>query len=816
MKKSNSLINKIIILGLIIFFILASFLMIKLSNKKDSESDILENEEILYQDDNFLIENTIPIEEENLDSDSDNEVCNNDVYIVTREYTSTKHNGNKNFIKVIANGYIEEENSYFENTDEEYANDNSNVENEDKIAPIVTVSYSKKDITNENVNVRLSFNERVSKIENGFILADDGLSATKEYEENTSENVKVFDMAQNDTIVKIEVNNIDKISPQKVEISNDKFETRTIQTQIIVNDLESGINLNGCKYKIDTNAEILDRDGFITIGDTASLIEKNVENDGIYYLHVISMDNAGNSREDTIELMVDTVLPKLDIKYSNKNTTNKDVIVTITSNKAMQEVSGWNFNKDKTIFTKTYTENIEEEINFTDSIGRKVIAHIIIDNIDKVDPVEPKISQNIFNNKTIDNTKDIDISLVTKLSDNENGSGLDLSKCKYILNQNQEAPTNFDSTNTFTKSEQTLYFTIKENSTYYLHILLVDYAGNEKITTQTIISDTLNPIVTREYSTKDITNQNVTVTIKSNETLKGCDGWAVYDNGKTLRKEFCENIERTIYRFYDIAGNSVAVDVTISNIDKSVPNDSKINNDIFNTLEFNVVTNISDVGFGLDLNECKYIFNSKKESDFANAMTFKNENETLKLKVEKDGVYYLHTLLKDKAGNEKITTHKITIDTTRAKLDVKYSNKQMTNNNVTVTIISNEDIQVVPGWELSSDKKQLTKIFESNENTVVEVKDIAGNITECNVIVENIDKTKPNIDVSYSTTSQTIEPVEVKIVANEKIQSIEGWKLSEDGTTLCKMFFENTSQTITIRDIAGNITTTSIIIGNIM
>lgn len=144
MKKSNSLINKIIILGLIIFFILASFLMIKLSNKKDSESDILENEEILYQDDNFLIENTIPIEEENLDSDSDNEVCNNDVYIVTREYTSTKHNGNKNFIKVIANGYIEEENSYFENTDEEYANDNSNVENEDKIAPIVTVSYSKK------------------------------------------------------------------------------------------------------------------------------------------------------------------------------------------------------------------------------------------------------------------------------------------------------------------------------------------------------------------------------------------------------------------------------------------------------------------------------------------------------------------------------------------------------------------------------------------------------------------------------------------------------------------------------------------------
>lgn len=509
-------------------------------------------------------------------------------------------------------------------------------------------------------------------------------------------------------------------------------------------------------------------------------------------------------------------MPELNIKYSNTAITNKDVTVTITSNKAMQDVSGWKSNKDKTIFTKTYSENIEEEIEFLDTVGRKVTAKIKISNIDKTNPLEPKLSQNIFNTKPIDNTKNIDISLVTKINDNEDGSGLDLSKCKYILNQDQEAPTNFNSANTFTKLEQTLYFTIKENSTYYLHIQLVDYAGNENVTTQTIISDTLNPVVTREYSIKENTNGNVVVTIKSNEVLKGAEGWEVFDNGKTLRKEFNKNIERTLYKFYDLAGNYVAVDVTISNIDQNNPNDSEIDKDLFNSLEFDVVTKISDEGFGLDLNECKYVFNTKEEANFDDAMTFKNQNETLKLTAEKDGVYYLHTLLKDQVGNEKITSHKITIDTTKAKLDVKYSNIQITNKDVTVTITSNEEIQAVSGWKLSSDKKQLTKTFASNTNTVINVKDNAGNNTECKVVIENIDKTNPQVDISYSTTSQTIEPVEVKVKANEKIQSIEGWNLSEDGTTLTKIFDENTTQTITIRDIAGNVITTSIVIANIM
>ena len=322
--------------------------------------------------------------------------------------------------------------------------------------------------------------------------------------------------------------------------------------------------------------------------------------------------------------------------------------------------------------------------------------------------------------------------------------------------------------------------------------------------------------MTREYNIKEHTNKNVIVTIKANETLKGTEGWEVYDNGKTLRKEFNKNIGRTIYTFYDLGGNPVSVDVTISNIDQDKPNDSVINKNIFNTKEFDVVTTISDIGFGLNLEECKYVLSSNEKANFDGATTFKNANETLKLKVEKDGIYYLHTLLKDEVGNEKVTTHKITIDSTKPDLEVSYSNTQITNENVTVTIKANEEIQPVSGWTLSSDKKQLTKTFSANTNINVSVRDIAGNTTEAKVVVNNIDKTNPEVEIKYSTTSQTIDPITVTIKANEKIQGIEGWVLSDDETTLTKVFDENDTQTVTIRDLAGNTITRSIVVANIL
>lgn len=822
MGNSEGINKKVMIVILIIVLLLGTIMMINLFNKKDNN---IENENVVTNNNttnigrNNITNNNIIENDNNLVVENQTQTSEDGLIVVTNQFSSVENNSNHGLIKVNTNGYKGD--TYIPTGNTNNPNINKKpvniIENKsDKIAPNVTVVYSKQDVTNNNIIVTLKFNEQVNDVTNGFILSEDRMSAYKEYKENTSEEVKVYDLAGNEATAKIEVNNIDKVKPVIAKVSDTVFASKKIQTKLTIADNESGINLNGCKYKIDNQEEIINESDYTKITDLTSLIEKTVNEDGVYYLHIISMDNAGNVRKDTVKLIVDTVMPTLNIKYSNTAITNKDVVVTITSNKEMKDVSGWKSNKAKTVFTKTYTENVDEEVEFTDLVGRKIKAHIVINNIDKIDPQEPKLSQNVFNTRPIDNSKNIDITLVATISDNKNGSGLNLSKCKYILNQSKDAPSNFNSANTFTKQEQTLYFTIKENSIYYLHTQLVDNAGNEKTTTQTIISDTLNPVVVREYSTKEHTNKNVIVTIKSNETLKGTDGWEVYDNGKTLRKEFNKNIDRTIYTFYDLAGNPVSVDVTITNIDQVAPNDSVVNKTTFNTKEFDIATQISDVGFGLNLNECKYILTSQEKANFDGAATFKNVNETLKLKVEKDGIYYLHTLLKDEVGNEKVTSHKITIDSTKPELQVSYNTTQITNQNVTVTIKANEEIQAVSGWNLSSDKKQLTRTFTTNTDITVNVKDIAGNTTEAKVKINNIDKVNPEVEITYSTTTQTIEPVTVTIKANEKIQSIEGWTLSDDETTLTKVFDENDIQTITIRDLAGNTITKSIVVANII
>ena len=821
MGNSNDTKTKAIILAIIIVLLFGTIMVLNMFNKNDknnkNEVNNTSNNENIY-DRNTITKNTIT-EDESVETEISSE-SQDGLIIVTNQFSNVQDNSGSKLIKVTTSGY--ENDRYVPTGDRNNPNLNDKPgsstveENKDKTAPNISVSYSKKDMTNENVIVTLKFNEPVSQVTNGYAISSDRLSATKEYKQNASEDVQVYDLSGNVATTRIDISNIDKTLPQKVQVSDTLFDTKTIQIKVSLSDNESGINLNACKYKIDDKEEISGLEGYSKITELNSIVEKTVSKDGTYYLHVISVDNAGNTRKDTIKLTVDSVMPTLNIKYSNTAITNKDVTVKITANKEMKDVEGWTSNKTNTVFTKTYTQNVDEEVEFTDLVGRTIKAHIKITNIDKVEPNEPKLSQNIFNTRPVDNSKNIDITLVASLTDNENGSGLNLSKCKYVLNQEQDAPNNFNSASTFTNLEQTLYFSIKENSVYYLHTLLVDNAGNERVTTQTIISDTLNPVVTREYSIKERTNKNVVVTIKSSETLKGTDGWEVYDNGKTLRKEYSKNIGRTIYTFYDLAGNAVSVDVTISNIDQDAPNDSVIDKTLFNTKEFSVVAKISDVGFGLNLDECKYVLTSNEEANFDNATKFTSENETLKLKVDNDGTYYLHTYLKDEVGNEKITSHKIVIDSTKPELEVTYSNVQMTNEDVVVTIKADEEIQSVSGWTLSSDKRELTKTFNANTDTTITVTDVAGNKSEEKISIKNIDKDKPKVEISYSTTTQTIEPVTVTIKANEKIQGIEGWTLSSDGTTLTKVFDENDTQTITIRDIAGNSITESIVVANII
>lgn len=713
--------------------------------------------------------------------------------------------------------------TYTENISEEiYVKDlagnittvNINIVNIDKVHPKVSVEYSITSNTNKDVEVKITSDKELQEIE-GWTISSNKLELTKTYTANIIEQINIKDLSGNEVPIEIKIENIDKTKPENAKVTDTIFLTREINTTLILKDTISGIDINKSLYKIDSSKEIgNDLTSYNKVTAEEMKINQTVNSDGIYYLHVISIDKTGNKTQNTIELTVDTVLPKLTINYSITSYTNDNVVVTVIANKAMEEVNGWTISNDKTTFTKTYTSNTDEKVIFKDMLGRTVEATISITNIDKISPVEPKLSQTIFNSKPIDNSKNIDISLNATIKDND--SGLNLSKCKYILNQSNKKLTDFSSANTFKTETQTLHFTIKENSTYYLHILETDNVGNTSYTIHTIISDTLNPIVTREYSNKDITNQNVIVTVKSNEVLQGKDGWEVYDGGLTLRKEYTQNTERKIENFYDLAGNSVGVDIQITNIDKISPNEAMLSNTQFNTKNFKLIVGLSDNYSGIDLVKSKYILDLNKTSNYSEAKVFTKTSEELSFNVDKDGIYYLHILSVDKAGNETDTVREIKVDTTCPVSKITYSKINATNEDIVVTITSNEEVQAVSGWNLSSDKKVLTKTFSANVNTNVTIKDLLENASTINVAINNIDKKVPEATVEYSTTSQTSNNVVVTIKANEKIVSIEGWTLSSDGLTLTKTFSENATETVTIRDLAGNYKTVSVIVANII
>ena len=95
-------------------------------------------------------------------------------------------------------------------------------------------------------------------------------------------------------------------------------------------------------------------------------------------------------------------------------------------------------------------------------------------------------------------------------------------------------------------------------------------------------------------------------------------------------------------------------------------------------------------------------------------------------------------IIEDLVGNKKNLEIVVdNIDNSILVSKVKYKKESYSTNNILVIIVFNEEVQEIEGWNLSKDKKQLTKVFSISTNEEIEVKDNAGNIKkiEINVII---------------------------------------------------------------------------------
>ena len=117
----------------------------------------------------------------------------------------------------------------------------------------------------------------------------------------------------------------------------------------------------------------------LSINDGGKIVYGYTFYDGLYdtgkTLSDYNITDDGGNNVDNTENLTATV------KYSTTATTTGSVTATITTNKPVEKVDGWNLSSDGKTLTKTYTENKTETVTLKDSDGKTTTVEVKISNI---------------------------------------------------------------------------------------------------------------------------------------------------------------------------------------------------------------------------------------------------------------------------------------------------------------------------------------------------------------------------------------------------------------------------------------------------
>ncbi len=359
-----------------------------------------------------------------------------------------------------------------------------------------------------------------------------------------------------------------------------------------------------------------------------------------------------------------------------------------------------NFNIDNFIGdTATLTLNVESD-------GEYYVHVLAVDNAGNK---KASVSGKIIVDTTVPNEAGIvvpqtatnnSIEATVTMSDNANGSGLDLSKCKYIYSAISypygDTESIWDTGTIFTSETQTITVTSSTNEIYYLHVLIVDKAGNRKevlssgVTTNT--ETPLAPLITATAGSNVWTNQNVEVTVnevtspgieKYEYTING-GSWQEYTGKISITSEGVTTIKaRATNNVGTVGAESSGY---IVNIDKTNPTLIFGTNGASYVKVAGSTATISDAGgSGINSGSLQYIWSTSTTEPTSGWTTFSNGSALTKTGVT--GTYYLWIKGSDNAGNTVITkSNAFTIDNTAPTLTFSPNSSGLTANNIRVDV----------------------------------------------------------------------------------------------------------------------------------
>lgn len=107
-----------------------------------------------------------------------------------------------------------------------------------------------------------------------------------------------------------------------------------------------------------------------------------------------------------------------------------------------------------------------------------------------------------------------------------------------------------------------------------------------------------------------------------------------------------------------------------------------------------------------------------------------------------------------------------------------------------------------------------TQYADGDYTILIAVRDAAGNKPASTTVTVSVDNTAPTATLEYSPTTPTRGDVTVTLKTNEAINTPAGWTKVSD-TEFTKVYRNNTDDTFTITDLAGNTTVVTVTVDNI-
>lgn len=425
-----------------------------------------------------------------------------------------------------------------------------NITNIDLIPPVLSVSYSAIYWTNSDVIATVQADEDV-------IVLNNNKDPNYTFKQNGEFTFNVKDTAGNEGNITASVSVIDKKEPSATfSYSTTEITKENVTVTITANEPLTSIIL-------EDNLQTTTASAIGATGSIESLTSKNfiIEINGEY--HFSLTDLAGNTKLYSICVVnIDKTPPVMtytltydtpagikqvnqdgviikgpvinygDDKeiYQNSLITKNDIELNFNSNETYEMIS---MPQDITCDeSETYLikDNGNYEFVVSDIAGNTTMVEIVIDTIEKNEP-----NVTIQYSETGLTKNDVIATVVS----------LDGEYFRIINNYNKAKRV----------------FSANEQYTF----IVQDYAGNEVNVTATVDNiDRTSPQLELQYSTTEITNQNVVVELSADEEIN------VKNNGTSKFYTF-ENNGEMRFVAEDLLGNSSEIIASVGNIDKTAP-----------------------------------------------------------------------------------------------------------------------------------------------------------------------------------------------------------------------------------------------------